>query len=541
MRNIIKLSHLLYILIIFFCVCFQTTYTQHNVNSRTLNQSPDIKSPGYSINNADKSSEISTADFLPGTRAFIQYFANFPSTIQLGKSFMESCSVTDFGPPREINLPGGLVFVNGSLFTWNQNSPYQLWKIDTVTGSHTLLFNITGVPQALLSGLTWDGTTMYGISTNSSSSQISRINLSTGVCTPIGVSSSISPGSMSISGLLGYDRGLFSIDALNDNLVRWDKFTGIPTLIGPLGVTTSNFTDAQFDNYDGKLYWISVISGGRVALRTIDTATGNSIELCQYPFVQGSGIAFYSPTFRNYNEVIHAPINIQIDDYTLISDSVLFPFQGSGSIVINVNYRIINLTHTWDADLRMYAQHQNTGAMIVNWVGGSGDNFINTVLSDSAVIPIASGVAPFDGFFKPSNPLNVFNGLSPNGYWKLLVSDSAAGDTGVLTGWSIQVTYQNPTGGINTVEIPNYYSLGQNYPNPFNPSTKIKFTLPQAGNVKLTVYDILGREIRTLVNEVRDAGVHEVSFNASSLSSGVYFYRIEAGKYTATKKMLLIK
>lgn len=94
---------------------------------------------------------------------------------------------------------------------------------------------------------------------------------------------------------------------------------------------------------------------------------------------------------------------------------------------------------------------------------------------------------------------------------------------------------------ISSNQVPNVYSLAQNYPNPFNPSTKISFALPKAGNVKLVVFDLLGREIRTLVNEFRTAGNHTVEFNASNLASGVYFYRIEAGDFTATKKMLLIK
>jgi hypothetical protein len=94
---------------------------------------------------------------------------------------------------------------------------------------------------------------------------------------------------------------------------------------------------------------------------------------------------------------------------------------------------------------------------------------------------------------------------------------------------------------INSSNIPFAYSLSQNYPNPFNPSTKISFGLPKAGNVKMVVFDLLGREVATLVNEFRTAGNHTVDFNAASLASGVYFYKIEAGDFTATKKMLLVK
>jgi len=92
-----------------------------------------------------------------------------------------------------------------------------------------------------------------------------------------------------------------------------------------------------------------------------------------------------------------------------------------------------------------------------------------------------------------------------------------------------------------SVEIPEIFSLSQNYPNPFNPTTVIKYSIPEVTNVKLKVFDMLGREIITLVNKEQNAGVYNVQFNAANLSSGVYFYRFEAGSFTASKKLLLLK
>jgi parallel beta-helix repeat protein len=89
--------------------------------------------------------------------------------------------------------------------------------------------------------------------------------------------------------------------------------------------------------------------------------------------------------------------------------------------------------------------------------------------------------------------------------------------------------------------MPAKYLLHQNYPNPFNPSTTIKYELPQSAMVKLSVYDMLGREVYVLVNERREAGVHEVKFDGSSLASGVYFYRLQAGDFTQTKRLLLLR
>ena len=102
----------------------------------------------------------------------------------------------------------------------------------------------------------------------------------------------------------------------------------------------------------------------------------------------------------------------------------------------------------------------------------------------------------------------------------------------------------NSLGG-KPIELYGFY-LDQNYPNPFNPSTKIKYSIPIVGtsdrvSVQLKVYDVLGNQIATLVNEERSAGVYEVEFDASNLSSGVYFYTLSAGNYFDTKKMILLR
>lgn len=93
----------------------------------------------------------------------------------------------------------------------------------------------------------------------------------------------------------------------------------------------------------------------------------------------------------------------------------------------------------------------------------------------------------------------------------------------------------------NNTTIPADFYLKQNYPNPFNPSTKIEFSLPAAGNVKLSVYDISGREIQNLVDNYLNAGTYSVDFNASKLSTGTYFYRLTSGSFADIKKMILIK
>ena len=89
--------------------------------------------------------------------------------------------------------------------------------------------------------------------------------------------------------------------------------------------------------------------------------------------------------------------------------------------------------------------------------------------------------------------------------------------------------------------IPMQYMLRQNYPNPFNPSTKLKYSIPELSSVTLKVYDVLGNEIVAIIDEEKPAGNYEVEFDGSELSSGVYFYRLQAGDFIKTKKMLLLK
>jgi hypothetical protein len=94
---------------------------------------------------------------------------------------------------------------------------------------------------------------------------------------------------------------------------------------------------------------------------------------------------------------------------------------------------------------------------------------------------------------------------------------------------------------ITGTEQPVTYELYQNYPNPFNPSTTIRYQVPEDGMVTLKIYDILGKEVTTLVNESKTTGRYELNFNASNLASGVYIYRIQVNDFVSSRKILLLK
>ena len=118
---------------------------------------------------------------------------------------------------------------------------------------------------------------------------------------------------------------------------------------------------------------------------------------------------------------------------------------------------------------------------------------------------------------------NLFAGTFDAGVWRRPLSD--------------MITSVDPVTG----NLPQVFLIHQNYPNPFNPSTTIKYELPKASEVKLSIYDMLGREVSVLVNERRNAGVHEVKFDGAGLSSGVYFYRLQAGNSVQAKKLVILK
>jgi hypothetical protein len=119
-----------------------------------------------------------------------------------------------------------------------------------------------------------------------------------------------------------------------------------------------------------------------------------------------------------------------------------------------------------------------------------------------------------------------------------------------IRGWAVSntglIAMYDETGIVlgstpNTTSIPSTFTLNQNYPNPFNPVTKISFALPKAGFVTLKVYDLLGKEVSTLVNQEMNAGSYNVDFNGAKLSSGLYFYKLETNGFSSVKKMMLVK
>jgi hypothetical protein len=105
----------------------------------------------------------------------------------------------------------------------------------------------------------------------------------------------------------------------------------------------------------------------------------------------------------------------------------------------------------------------------------------------------------------------------------------------------VTITIKHPAGIDDDSQIPTKYMLSQNYPNPFNPKTTIRYAIPHPGHVELTVYDVLGKQVATLVNHVKPIGYHDAEFEASELTSGVYYYRLQCNGFVQIKKLVLLR
>ncbi len=154
---------------------------------------------------------------------------------------------------------------------------------------------------------------------------------------------------------------------------------------------------------------------------------------------------------------------------------------------------------------------------------------------DSLFVPILGQRIPFDISLNDADATGTREGIMCYSPFNEDLS------YGTVTRW-LNTWIGNAWTGVEDESVsPNSYSLSQNYPNPFNPVTTIKYTIKEAGNVSLKVYDILGRVITTLVNQNQNQGSYTVNFDASKLASGMYIYKIEAGSFQAVRKMMLLK
>jgi hypothetical protein len=186
----------------------------------------------------------------------------------------------------------------------------------------------------------------------------------------------------------------------------------------------------------------------------------------------------------------------------------------------------------------------------LNWFSVFHDSFNTVFFKD-----VNTGWAAGTQMYKTTNSgANWIIQNLPQPYYDVTSMTFTNDSTGWAVGWGGKI-FKTTNGGVWIEhigsEVPAKYSLQQNYPNPFNPATKIKFDIPSAlsfphapsGNplIVLKVFDILGREVATLVNEKLNPRTYEVTFDGSNFASGVYFYQLRTGEFVVTKKLVLLK
>lgn len=206
----------------------------------------------------------------------------------------------------------------------------------------------------------------------------------------------------------------------------------------------------------------------------------------------------------------------------------------------------VNITHTWVSDLDLY--------LVAPW-GDSvqlaedpttfppGANMTNCRFDDEAAVAFdyVTLTAPFTGSWQPFGELEAFDGFTTAGVWSLRAVDNEVDDVGTIGIFTIHITHQGSAVGDRGEGIPTGFALHEAFPNPFNPTTRIDFDVPVTTNADLTIYNSLGQQVATLASGTMNAGLHTVYFDASSLTSGIYFAQLRADNFVSTQKLVLMK
>jgi hypothetical protein len=314
-----------------------------------------------------------------------------------------------------------------------------------------------------------------------------------------------------------------------------------------------NSTPAQVDPNDSIYY--RIFAQDNSSNHNLDSTALNKLYISQFYLVRfGNGTSVASYPFRTYFTDSRTDI--------LYTASELIANGGSIARIMSIGFNVSNASpqtmNNFNLKIKNTTQTSVTGFTSSGWttvyplnytVPGTGWQYLifQTAFIWDGTSNILMEVCFDDNSFNSNS--SVYASQVNNMVWHQsqdLPSGSGCND---LIGGSSQSLRPNITFIMNTILgvkeneniIPKEYSLNQNYPNPFNPVTKISFSVPKKDFVTLKIYDILGREIITLVNEIKSPGNYIVDFNAEHLSSGVYYYRLSTDNYSDTKKMMLIK
>lgn len=298
---------------------------------------------------------------------------------------------------------------------------------------------------------------------------------------------------------------------------------------GALLQCSYNFEGNTVDNISNGNILIPRINSYFERLNSNNSASGPG----QAPLVRTSNndAGFSSNSYLLNSSIMYVGNGATIRDSILVNSV-------SGNNRVSV---VLLMNHTYVSNVTLNLRAPNgTSVNFLSGVGGSNNDII-TVFDDFADSLAGTNTTPFSMRVRPTSSLSALPQTNQNGYWRLSVTDNSANaDSGRVFMWGLK--FSSTVGSVgNSNNSPLKYSLLQNYPNPFNPVTTISFEIPKDEFVELKIYDINGREISTIISSKMESGTYTFNWDAAKVSSGIYFYKLTAGDFSETKKMILVK
>ncbi len=362
-----------------------------------------------------------------------------------------------------------------------------------------------------------------------------------------------------------FDNGAF---ISHDDGLTWEPFPNINTS-GIRGLAKSNtglfaatLTDGLLRSTDGGTTWERVMSSVRdTYIRTV-AAQGNTVLSATF----SAGAYRSTDNGDTWSPLSSGLTDTDIESFTFIGSDVFAATTFSGFI-----FRSTDDGETWTQSSNGLSNYSSVHKVVeadnylfaaagdgvyVSDDGGNNWTLKNNGMTSTIMLTVEAygstvlaGTA--EGYaYKSTDYGNTWtsinDGLPPVGYTSAIEAFNISGPNLMCATFSTDIFWRPADQVVTSVReennsAPKVFALSQNYPNPFNPTTQISYNIPKAGMVHINVYNVLGERVAEIENGFRQAGSYNVTFNASDLASGVYYYRIESGSFTSTKKMILLR
>ena len=450
---------------------------------------------------------------------------------------------------------------------------YKLWKSDGPSAGTTSIATIatSGTNYAVLNNKVY----FAGDITNQNP-VVDQLWQTDGTISGTTLVKTINPtGAASIGNMFVYGGKIYfnATDGVNSSQLWISDGTESGTKLLKIIYPSSGTNSRYFVSYNGKVYFAATDAVSGTQLWVTDGTTTGTLKVTN---INASDMGLYPSTFTLFNSKLFF-MGIDTTNASYQSFYQLWSTDGTttGTVKVKTDYTPSNFGGGFMPN--SMAVHNNMLYMAgYDSVSATKQLFVTdgTTAGTTKVTSFPKGLDP-SKLYSFQNKLIMTGWDTVSNWEELFASDGTAagtvcptppamGDSPFYPSWEAWVPFNNalyfkaaygyfadyqlcrytetkPSGIMANNESPKAFVLFQNYPNPFNPTTTINYSLAKEGNVKLTVYNSIGSKVATIVNENKPAGNYTVQFNGSNLASGIYFYRIQAGSFIETKKMILLK